>query len=88
MSDLDRLTPAQRRVLDDIGCGNPSPIAGERTINALLRRGLIFELPEAQMPVFGALMMRVRRFDMPIQVYMEWCDLCAAEYKEDRPDAD
>jgi len=66
-------TAAQRRVLDEIGCGNHSPIAAKATIKALLDQGLIVELSPMKVRVFGSVSMDVRQFDMPLHVHMEWC---------------
>jgi hypothetical protein len=70
-------TPAQRRVLDEIGCGNFSPVAAKATIKALLDAGLIFEMSPARVPFLGAICMEVRRFEMPIAVHIWWCDAVA-----------
>lgn len=72
-------TPAQRRVLDEIGCGSYSPVAAKRTIKALLDQGLIEELPPVRVHVFGSLYMEVRQFQMPIPVHYQWCKAMAAE---------
>jgi hypothetical protein len=66
-------TRAQRRVLDEIGCGNHSPIMAAATRDKLLRDGLIIELEPKRIPVFGAIFMEVRQFEMPIPVHMQWC---------------
>lgn len=72
-------TPAQRRVLDQIGCGNNSPIMAKATRDKLLREGLITELPPMRVPVFGNLCMEVRQFEMPIPVHMQWCEAVGEE---------
>jgi hypothetical protein len=72
-------TPAQRRVLDAIGCGNHSPIMADSTREALLRRGLIVEVAPRFEPFSGGLAMKVRQFDMPIPVHMAWCDAMATD---------
>jgi len=70
-------TPAQRRVLDEIGCGNHSPIARDSTIIAMLRDGLIEELSPRQLSDrFG--IMIIRQFEMPIPIHMAWCDAMSA----------
>ena len=55
---------AQRRALDQIGCGNHSPIMAKETLAALLKHGLIVELPEVQVPFAGPLWMKVRQFPL------------------------
>jgi hypothetical protein len=72
-------TPAQRRFLDEIGCGNYSPIADKRTIAALLKQGLIEELTPLQVPLFGSVCMTVRQFQMPLHIHLEWCCSCEDE---------
>lgn len=65
-------TAAQRRVLDEIGCGNYSPIMSNKTRDAMLAAGLIVELS----PRFvgdGPFAVRIRQFEMPISVHMDWC---------------
>lgn len=65
-------TPAQRRALDAIGCGNHSPIMARSTRDALLKADLI--RPAGHRTVgTGPLAARVEQFDMPISVHMAWC---------------
>ena len=71
-------TPAQRRALDAIGCGNDSPVMANSTRDALLRAGLIEPLSD-QLVGGGALRVRVARFEMPVSVHMRWCEAMAAE---------
>jgi len=83
--DLSKISSAQRRVLDAVGCGNHSPIAARRTIEAMLAKGLLFEIEPIRLPIFGGLHMNVRQFDMPIHVHIAWCDLCSSEYEGSAP---
>ncbi len=69
-------TPAQRRILDAIGCGDSSPIMTKRTRDAMLKAGLIEEVSKRVMP--GALPLIIRQFQMPIPVHMAWCDYQSA----------
>ncbi len=66
-------TPAQRRVLDSIGCGERSPYMTKATREAMLRAGLIVELSPLEIPFGGLGHMKVRQFEMPIPVHIEWC---------------
>jgi len=75
-------TAAQRRVLNAIGTGNLSPLMANATREALLRDGLIVELPSRDEQFSGALRMTVRQFDMPIAVHMAWCSAMEAECEE------
>lgn len=79
MSKHPGKTPAQRRVLDAIGCGDHSPYMAKATRDKLLREGLIVELEPMQVPFFGSLCMTVRQFEMPIPVHMQWCAAMSAE---------
>ena len=68
-------TKAQNRVLDEIGCGNYSPIADKRTIAALLEQGLIDEL-SPRIVGSGPFAVHVRQFQMPIHIHIRWCEMC------------
>lgn len=74
-------TPAQRRVLDEIGCGNHSPWMDGKTRNALLAASLIVELPPRVLS--GRLPVSIRQYDMPTPVHMAWCEACAEECPDD-----
>ena len=71
-------TPAQRRVLDSIGCGNHSPIMMKATREAMLKVGLIVELPGRE-DIYAGMRMTIRQFDMPTPVHMAWCDAVSGE---------
>lgn len=71
-------TPAQRRVLDEIGCGNHSPIMAKATRDKLLRDGLIVELTPLESRA-GPFRMIIRQFEMPIPVHIQWCEAMEAE---------
>lgn len=73
-------TPAQRRALDAIGCGNYSPIMSRATRDALLRNGLIVEAGE-KIIGSGPFAVHVKEYVMPIPVHMQWCRAVAAEYE-------
>lgn len=62
-------TPAQRRALDAIGCGNYAPIMADKTRDALLRDGLIEPAGERRFRT-GALAVTVQEYQMPIPVHM------------------
>ena len=77
-------TPAQRRVLDAIGCGDNSPHMSPIIREIMLRDGLIVELGPRL--IFGPsnspidrIPVKIRQFEMPIPVHMQWCDAVAAE---------
>ena len=71
-------TPAQRRVLDAIGCGNHSPIMSKATRDKLLRDGLIIELDPYEDNLNGMRFV-MRRFEMPTPVHIQWCKAMSAE---------
>ncbi len=66
-------TPAQRRALDAIGCGDFCPPMSRSTRKALLDAGLIRQLSDkvVSRDRFGAI--TIPQFEMPIPVHMEWC---------------
>lgn len=76
-------TPAQRRVLDAIGCGNHLPRMTNSTRDAMLKAGLIHSLPDKIVgrDHFGAI--TIPQYEMPIPVYMQWCSAVAAECEDD-----
>ena len=65
-------TTAQRRVLDEIGCGNYSPIMAKSTRDALLNAGLIVPAGERRIGT-GWSAVRVAEYAMPILVHLRWC---------------
>jgi hypothetical protein len=77
-------TPAQRRVLDQIGCGNFSPIMANSTRDALLKAGLIVET-ESRTEPFGPFRVTIREFTMPLPVHYVWCQAMEAEYDAEHP---
>jgi hypothetical protein len=66
-------SPAQRRVLDEIGCGNYIPRMSPATRKTLLDKGLIE--PCGEMVIcrdrFGTV--SATEFQMPIPVHYQWC---------------
>ena len=72
-------TPAQRRVLDSIGCGHHSPLMAVATRHAMIRDGLIVELPSRRECFYGNIAMTIRQFEMPTPVHMAWCNAMADE---------
>ena len=76
-------TPAQRRVLDAIGCGNYSPIMAKATRDKLLREGLIVELAPLESRA-GPFRMVIRQFDMPTAVHIQWCEAMSVDAESDQ----
>lgn len=70
-------TPAQRRVLDQIGCGNYSPIMAKATRDALLKAGLIEAMGARILP--GRFPVHIQEFQMPLAIHMAWCLSCEDE---------
>jgi hypothetical protein len=66
-------TKAQRRILDEIGCGNYSVAISPRTREAMLAKGLIEPCGKRVIyqDRFGTV--TVPEFQMPIAVHMQWC---------------
>ena len=76
-------TPAQRRVLDAIGCGNFSPSMARATRKALLDAGLIEKAGE-KIIGRGWSAVTIDEFHMPIPVHYAWCKAVAdAEFSDD-----
>lgn len=78
--DMDALTPAQRDVIGQIAIGMDGG-HGPRTLAALERMGLIVGYDERASGVLGP--MRIRRYEVPVAVHMQWAQWCAS-----RPDPD
>lgn len=74
-------THAQRRVLDEIGCGNHSPIMAGSTRAALLAAGLIVQMPDRHLGQSWPTV-RVEQFEMPISIHMQWCSAMAEEHPD------
>jgi hypothetical protein len=76
--DFDALTEKQRDLLGHIamlgGSGHP------RTIESLLKRGLIEEYSET-LP--GRFPVVIKRYTMPIWVHIQWCEWCSRHCAED-----
>jgi hypothetical protein len=73
-------TPAERRALDRIGCGEP-PACSRRILHNLLKAGLIVEtVRKVRRDVLGRYDMPV--YAMPIPVHMQWCSAVAANDEE------
>ena len=66
-------TPAQRRALDAIGCGNPCPPMSRATRKALIDAGLIEQRDSQTVgrDTLGAITIPV--YEMPIPVHVAWC---------------
>lgn len=75
MTEHPAKSPAQRRALDEIGCGNNSPFMTKATRDSLLKKGLI--QPVAPRFVQGV---RIEQFEMPIPVHYQWCQAMSEEY--------
>lgn len=65
-------TLAQRRVLDQIGCGNFSPPMAPTTRDALLAAGLIQQCGE-RLIGRGWSAVRIAEYEMTIPTHMQWC---------------
>lgn len=74
-------TPAQRKALDAIGCGQ-HPGCAPKTVAALLRDGLIVHVGDRVVghDRFGTI--RIPEYEMPIPVHMQWCSAVAATDEE------
>lgn len=75
-------TAAQRRALDQIGCGNYAPLMAKSTRDAMLRAGLIQEIEPKMLGVDRLGVITIRQFQMPIPVHMQWCSAVACSEEE------
>lgn len=66
-------TPAQRRVLDQVGCGEYLPRASAKTLAAMVEQGLLTRLSDRVLGRDGFGSISVPQYDMPIGVHMQWC---------------
>ena len=80
------VTGAQRRVLNEIGCGNNSPYMTPKVRDALLESGTIVEIEPRR--VFGPgnsiidrIPREIRRFEMPTAIHIQWCEAFSPEDK-------
>ena len=76
-------TAAQRRALDQIGCGNFSPVMAKATRDAMLRTGIIIHAGDKIIgkDIFGSI--KIAEFAMPISVHMQWCAAMAQDYQDE-----
>ena len=75
-------TPAQRRALDAIGCGDYSPTMAPRVRDALLSAGLIVQAGRKVVAQCALGPITVPEYEMPIPVHMLWCSAVAATDEE------
>lgn len=78
-------TASQRRILDEIGCGNHSPSMHRATQANLLKAGLIEKCGE-RIIGSGWSAIKIDEFQMPIPVHMQWCEAMSAEIDIDTPE--
>lgn len=76
-------TKAERRVLDEIGCGQSQPRMTPGLQDSMLRKGLIVITGYQTLgkDAFGAI--KVPNFEMPIPIHMQWCNAMAAQHPEE-----
>lgn len=74
---------AQRRALDQIGCGNYAVTMAPKTRDALLKAGLIEQCGEKVIcrDRFGVV--TVPEYQMPAPVHMQWCQAMAEECEDE-----
>jgi hypothetical protein len=68
-------TAAERKALDQVGCGQP-PGCSHKTLRNLLDAGLIVEVGgQTRRDALGEY--RIPSYEMPIPVHMAWCNAVA-----------
>ena len=76
-------TPAQRRVLDEIGSGNFSPRMTNRMRDDLIAEGLIVLTGEKPIGRDALGKISIPEFEMPIHVHYAWCKVVgSADYDD------
>lgn len=75
------LSPQQRDVIDQIGC-NIDIGHHPRTLDSLERMGLIESFNEV---LGGRFPIRVKRYEMPLWVHIQWCEWCSREVTGQQP---
>jgi hypothetical protein len=68
MTNFENLTKSQLSVFEQI-CINDDAAHNQRTLDSLVRRGLIEEYDERQDVIFV-----IKRYRVPIPVHMAWCE--------------
>lgn len=74
-------TPAERRALDAIGCGETLPVMHPKVRQNLLDAGLIEQCGERQIGA-GPFAAHVPIYQMPVLVHFLWCSAVAATDEE------
>ena len=76
-------TPTQKRILDEIGCGNSLPFAPRKTIENMVALGMLQRLPDKQLgrDRFGAV--KMPQFEMTISTHMAWCEFQSEQHEKD-----
>jgi len=75
-------TEEQRRVLDEIGCGNFRPTARPSTIKALLKAGLIQQCGEKVLGKDRFGVIAIPEYQMPTPVHMAWCKYQTSQFTD------
>lgn len=70
LQPFDKLTSSQLVVFEQIAINNDSG-HNQRTLDLLVRRGLIEEYHERQAVIF-----KIRRYRVPVGVHRAWCRYC------------
>lgn len=66
-------TDAEKRILDQIGCGDSLPRANAKTLDRMVERGLIRRVHDKVLSSdrFGAI--AIPQYEMTIHTHMDWC---------------
>jgi hypothetical protein len=76
-------TAAERRILDQIGCGEFSPHMAPVTRKNMLRRGVIIESGWRVVGRDALGDIRIPQFSMPTGIHMQWCKAMAHQAEID-----
>ncbi len=75
---INKLTKRQKEVFEQIAIGNDAGHSG-KVLYRLLQRGLIISAEEV-LP--GRFPVHIKRYFVPTDIHIRWCEWCAKNYKE------
>lgn len=76
-------TAAQRRILDQVGCGEHCPRAQRKTLDRMVEEGLLVRLPDMVLGRDALGTIALPQYEMPIPVRYAWCQAMSAQFDGD-----
>ena len=80
--DMAALTPRQREVFEQVAIGQDAGHP-KRVLEALAKRGLVVSY--VGMVGVGQFVVEVTRWEVPIDVHIQWCEWCATQPGDTEP---